>query len=226
MITSLQVFLEKVVEGYLFHDLDNIASYIPNNLPCGGAAYPLLSSTCAGIELLGVIANKDAFQSVGQSGDNFRCYWDNYLIKQNNAYTEWRSVVWSLVRCGISHTAFAKPGVLVTKGAPPLHLKPHEQKWIIDASKFYDDFKNSYYNHYRPSVPRLPHMQDKLRQMLKAYEQEAQSVLRAIPANTDSFPTQDENVIINQIPLSAIPASGVENNTGGDLNFTRDVRYD
>ncbi len=145
---QLDTFISHIVEGYLFLDLKNMALvHQVEGEEAGALGYPMLSTIVSGMELLGGVLQTDALYSDAASNSSkyFAHYWDNYLVKQSQAYAPYKDVFWKLVRHGVAHTYIAKAGITVTKGTPENHLKPHgDGLFNIDCVQFYEDFHNSY----------------------------------------------------------------------------------
>jgi len=60
---KIDEFLLRVVDGYLLHDLENMATFTTQVGTVGAMGYPMLVSTLAGMELLGnlLMPNTDLY---------------------------------------------------------------------------------------------------------------------------------------------------------------------
>ena len=86
---TIEEFFTQFVDGYLLNDLKSMAAVtVPEGQTSGGVGYPMVSTTLAGMELLGelLMPNTDAFDG-NKGNDYFLNYWDNYFAVQNHAYT-------------------------------------------------------------------------------------------------------------------------------------------
>lgn len=210
---DIKQFLEKFVEGYLFHDLENMASLGP--LPgCndGAAGYPMVATTLAGIELIGGLISKSAFSTNPRDGSNyFHNYWNRLMTKENVGYRRLGSVFRNLIRNGLMHTFLAKHGILVTKNHPSLpHLSIDSSKnhIIVDCVAFYRDFKESYSKYVRPivyegvsdGITTKQDMQVRLEDMMQIYEEDSNSAF-------DAYFKGRSTLTLNNTPISSL-ASG------------------
>ena len=151
----IEEFLNKFVEGYLFHDLESMEKItLPTGQNDGAVGYPMVSTIMAGIELLGnlLIPTSDAFNP--NLGNNyFLNYWNIYLTKQYPIYTNLGSLFRKLIRHGIAHTFVAKPGILVTKGTnQQIKLDTPRQELYVDCNVLFNDFKQSYISLVKPII--------------------------------------------------------------------------
>jgi hypothetical protein len=142
----LNEFLDEYIEGYLFGDLENMAT-IPT-APTGAAAWPMVISVLSGMELLGALLFDQPFNA--HKGDTyFSHYWTHFL---GAAYPEYQSIpggdglIRSLVRHGLAHSFLTAPGIMVTKNRTNhLRFYPAPLNTLsIDSLQFTDDFVGSY----------------------------------------------------------------------------------
>lgn len=141
---TLDEFIERFIEGYLFHDLREMAKIrVPNY---GGCGYPMVMTTLAGIELLGVLTSEKDYSE--QHGDNrFREFWQRYLYPTSPRRQAMADLMYQLVRNGLAHTYMTKPGFVVTKGYDGRHLSKtsgDEEIIVIDALTLAEDFELAY----------------------------------------------------------------------------------
>jgi len=153
---TIDDFLKRFVEGYLFHDLENMAKItLPQGQNDGAAGYPIVATTLAGMELLGnlLMPNISPFDPKNKSNDYFLNYWDHYFSKQNPAYTGLGRLFRQLIRNGIAHTFVAKPGIFVEKNTNrQMSLDLSRQEIYIDYNVFSKEFEDSYWKLVRPIV--------------------------------------------------------------------------
>jgi hypothetical protein len=125
---------------------------VPAGQTSGGVGYPMVSTTLAGMELLGelLMPNIDAFDP-HKGNDYFLNYWDNYFTIQNSAYRGLGRLFRQLMRNGISHTFVAKPGIMVEKGTyRQMSIDITRQEVYIDCIVFFREFEDSYRKLVRP----------------------------------------------------------------------------
>src|SRR5690349_10277604 len=135
---TLDQYLERFVEGYLFEDLRSMAGVrLPAGKEYGGVGYPMVATTCAGIELLGVLTSATTF--TGWKGDKpFRDYWQQFLYPRRPERRELANAIYELVRHGLAHTYTAKPSFVVTKAHDGGHMGGRNGQFFIDALTFAD----------------------------------------------------------------------------------------
>ena len=181
-------FLKRFVEGYFFHDLDNMATLtVPAGKDDGAAGYPMIAITTSGIELLGGLISQSTFSNNG-GNDYFLDYWNRCLAIQNPNYENLGELFRKLVRHGLVHTFLAKHGILVTKRNPTFHAPTFKidlarQELTIDCVDFYNDFKQSYYEYIQPiifndqasALVSKETMQLRLDEMVSLYEAESRT---------------------------------------------------
>lgn len=144
-------FFAKVVEGYLFGDLESMAECDgPSDSPYGAVGYPMVATLCAGMELLGGLLMPDGHEFRTREGDvYFLNYWDNYLsVTWPDAAGQGR-LMYQLVRHGIAHAAFAKPGIFVNVTSNRA-VSRGEYELVIGSRALHRAFRTSYDDHVRP----------------------------------------------------------------------------
>lgn len=189
----IEKFLQEHVEGYLFHDLKNMADIrLRPGEPHGAAGYPMVLTVLSGIELLGGLLSADPFSK--KKGDKyFSDYWENYIAKVIPAYavSGLASLVYNLVRHGLAHTFATKVGIIVRKFSPikHFHLKTSRMTLEIDAIEFYKDFECSYRSMVRLLVfgttansAMRNRMQQRLEEMISEYEIDRQDYFSKLPS--------------------------------------------
>ena len=194
---ELDAFIDQWIEGYLLHDLQNMAR-LPvdgGEAPYGGAGYPMLATTVAGMELLGLLLMRDGARFDPRKGrDHFANYWDNYLVPARPLYLHLGDLFYKLIRHGIAHVFMAKNNVIVLKNRQPT-LGIDRQRCVlrIDCTGFYRDFEASYWEQARPiirgarqssSVSR-EQMQTMLSALLASDQGIAEKAFCTLPSNLD-----------------------------------------
>ena len=140
-------FFSKFVEGYLFGDLDAMSSCTSDpRTGFGAVCYPMVATTCAGMELLGgLLAPREKRFNAHCGREYFLRYWNDYFGAVFPDYMVLGVLVYPLARHGIAHGYVAKHGVMVSKSVGNALRVDREKKEIeIDANAFYRDFKSSY----------------------------------------------------------------------------------
>jgi hypothetical protein len=242
---DLEDFLKRFVEGYLFHDLDNMATLtVPAGQDDGAAGYPMISTTASGIELLGGLLSQQPFSTGNSSGNAyFLDYWNRCLSVTNSDYQNLGELFRKLVRHGLAHTFLAKHGILVTKRNPAIHaptfkIDTTRQELIIDCVDFYNDFKRSYQEHIQPvvfsgqssSLTTKEAMQERLNEMVTLYEADSQKsfadYISRMPTQTTTTTTSTARASGASLPLGpttftpSIPASGVSSEAFATATFS------
>jgi hypothetical protein len=110
--------MEILIEGYLFGDLESMATEIKPK-PIGAVGYPIVMAVLAGSELLG------ALTSDGSAGNQIQHYLHTYMAKVNEKYGDVGEIADDLFRNGIAHSYLSRPGVLVVRGESEWHLAAH-----------------------------------------------------------------------------------------------------
>jgi len=194
---DLDAFIDQWIESYLLHDLRNMAE-LPlqrNEAPYGGTGYPMLATTAAGMELLGLLLMRNGTQFDPYHGrDHFVNYWDNYLVPARPLYLHLGDLFYKLIRHGIAHVFIAKNNVIVPKNTQPtLGIDRQGCELRIDCTGFYRDFEASYWEQARPiirgarqssSVSR-GQMQTMLSALLASDQDTAEKAFRALPSDLD-----------------------------------------
>ncbi|NTW15191.1 MAG: hypothetical protein HGA38_02345 [Candidatus Moranbacteria bacterium] len=150
---NLDKFIEQYIKGYLFQDLKKmIGITLSDEERYGAAGYPILSTSVAGMELLGwminvsIINNKTKTDRKESTGSDFLFFWDHFMVPTNPLkYSGKGKLILNLVRHGIAHTFLAKPGILVTKNNSAHHMEVSQDSYlVVDAISFVKDFKNAF----------------------------------------------------------------------------------
>jgi hypothetical protein len=159
---SLREFLDTYVENYLKKDIRSLqaAPYAlaqrENTAPSdagtrgGGCGYPLLTTVCAGIELLGMLASDTPFNK--DNGEAyFVHYWKSLLYRDNRPRAMTARGVYRIVRHGLAHSFVPRGAVEVINFSGGPHLMKDARRLvegkgvvIINAFALGDDFIRSY----------------------------------------------------------------------------------
>lgn len=168
----------------------------------GAVGYPMLMSISSGIELLGGLLSEKNF-STRDDDEYFNVYWDSCLTAYKSLYTkEICNVIRNLVRHGIAHTFLAKPDIYIKKGDPSVHFKYDRNGFWIDPVLFFEDFRRSYQEKFKPLInPET--VQKRLNEMLQKYGLSSSALLSKIKKDMADLKTD----------LTA--SSTVTGNTGG-----------
>lgn len=152
-------YFSKVIEGFLFHDLKNMAQYPPQEIlekddGLGAMSYPIIATVCHSMELLGGLLYAGDYQKNGMAKCYFLHYYQGYLAEARPIYKGYDKLFWVQVRNGVAHSYAPNAAVDITKGDPAKHLKPDNNgKHIsIDCLELYRDFLYSYDQLVKPKL--------------------------------------------------------------------------
>lgn len=230
MAQVIEDFLQRHIEGYLFGDMDNMAKIkLAPGEWAGACGYPMVATTLSVIELLGVMVSTTLFDASPAAGRRyFSSYWNNYLGKVDARYLNQSlaNLMYSLSRNSLAHMYLTKPGIYVTKDQPQLHLE-HDtgtQQLILDATKFYVDFKDSYLCQIKPIVEgqsvggvSRQSMQSRLDDITREYGKNSSYWFNSLPTTSST----KVRSYVSSASTSFPPAStSTTNNTVGPTTFT------
>lgn len=195
---KLQQFVDEFIDGYIASDLETMSdSARATGMKYGDVGYPMVSTTLAGIELLGGLLLPSASRFTTKNGmSRFLLFWDNYLVKDFPVYKGFGKLFYNLLRSGIAHTYTAKHGVYVTKGsATPLRFDDTNRRVYIDSNVFAQDFLTAYRNNVTPLVsmvdpttdPNAISMQTHLDEMISLFEVSSDGEFRALAPSKESI---------------------------------------
>jgi len=149
-INTLDEFLQKYIEGYLFGDLNSVHDIVPI-ADDSNASYLMLSGLCAGIEFLGYLTGRDYTVENGRisTAHAFEDYCSEYLSPIDSRYEVFGTIGKKLIRNGIMHN-FATKGIIgVTRRGDrdDTHLVRYTDEGVIIINPEYllEDFKKSYF---------------------------------------------------------------------------------
>lgn len=183
-MNRLDDVLSHNIEGFLYYDLATMAADDPHG---GGVAYPILTSTCAGIEFLGALLSKMPFRSFGRSASYFGAYWREYLYPPPSDRAELGKAIYKLVRNGLAHSFAMKGRIGTLRKKSELHLvRDPKGVLVIDAVQLARDFMESYHSRIKPLLTIdgdvRASMQQRLSEMESVYEAEAEKQIHAFQA--------------------------------------------
>lgn len=138
--------LENLVEGYLFGDLESMATEVqPKEI--GACGYPMVMAVLSGSELLRVMTSDNV------QGDRIETYWKTYMAKVDPLYVYLGKIASQLARNGIAHSYLTHLGVLMVCGRRRRHLTlSMSDELIFDCLELHKQFRESYEAHARPYI--------------------------------------------------------------------------
>ena len=225
-------FFEKIIDGYLFHDLASMVGDVDTTGEGGGVGYPMLQTIASGIELFGAIISKNTFDpSGGRANEHHSNYW-KILSKVNSRYLIFQDLFRALIRNGVAHMYIPKGPIIVTKWNHTSHLYRDKvtrdgityDGYIVDVLSLHDDFKQSYILYLRPIIfdnvasefANIDEINKRIQEILLSDSEKIQNIF-------DQINKQDVKNLINK---SIGNSTSRESNASPQINFTRDVRLD
>jgi hypothetical protein len=190
---SLDDYLGKIIEGFLFGDLDAMGAV--GSKPNGSLNYPIMMAVLAGTEVLGTIIG------TSKEGAAVEYYWKEYMSRVNPAYEHLGELARVLLRNGLMHAFVTKPGVGVVKKNPKAHLTTNaEGLRIFDCGVLADHFKRSYFEHAKPDIlTKRQRVERRLDEVVLAHVMtQMSSVLGRIPASV--FPLYVPEGVVSGTP--------------------------
>jgi len=146
---DVRAFLEKFVEGYLFHDLSSLAQVRVAG-PYGNCNYSMLLVELAGIELLGALTAPG--ESLGKEAAHFTHGWREILYADRPGEATYSEPVYKLARHGLAHTFTAKPLINVTKSGDGHLSRDLAGNLVLDVLALEQDLKAAYHLRVLPSL--------------------------------------------------------------------------
>jgi len=144
LIIPVERMLQHGVEGYLFGDLESMATEIVSK-PIGAVGYPMVMAVLAGSELLG------AMTSTVKQSDRIESYWAKYMAQVDWHYGHLGVIAKELARNGIAHSYLSDLGVLVQRGGGR-HFMRSGGELIFDCLQLDVDFRRSYTEYALPYI--------------------------------------------------------------------------
>jgi hypothetical protein len=195
--------LTNLVEGYLFGDLESMATEVPLK-EVGACGYPMVMAVLTGCELLAAITS-DAAQD-----DRIETYWKTYMAEVDPLYGYLGQIASQLARNGIAHTYLAHLGVLVVRGNPRRHLTLSEnEEVVLDCLELYSQFRQSYEDHARPFIlENINDVQRRVDELVRYDRVKAKSLIGALPFDRfrQTLPSGNELAT----PLHVRPPTGAK----------------
>lgn len=186
---------------------------LPPGQDAGAVGYPMVSTTMAGIELLGTLTSIRTYRP--DAGDShFSWFWANFLNRLHPEYSKKAAQpLRDLVRHGLSHIFLTAAGVQVTKGDRRRHLRyyPSHRLIFIDCLQLFDDLQDSYVRGVRPIVEGQPYTLPRRRDGVSITRETMQSRLDELLEHT---------VVVANTAFAKLPADG-----GGRVAGTTPVRH-
>jgi hypothetical protein len=142
---TLDQYLERFIEGYLFGDLQSMAAIkVPEGREYGGAGYPMVMTALTAVELLGTLTANEPFNK-WNGKKRFRDFWKSYLYTGQPARQEIANLMYQFVRDGLAHTYMTKPRIEVTKAYHGQHLcRTSDESIIVDALSLTEEVRVAY----------------------------------------------------------------------------------
>lgn len=196
-IYTLNEFLSKYIEGYLFNDLESVRREVTARED-NNAAYLMLGGLCAGIEFLGYLIGRDYEVSHGlvSTAQGFEDYCSEYLAPIDPRYEIFGTIGKRLVRNGIMHNFATKGMIGVTRRGQreTSHLVRYtgEGVIIINPDFLLEDFKKSYVENVTPRLSSDQTIKDRANRNYAAlrdqYSDEITRTLNSVSSELDQWP--------------------------------------
>lgn len=192
---TLDKFLEKYIEGYLFSDLASVKSQILPKHP-GSAAYLMTGAICTGMEVLGYLLDESTANNT--ESFSFGHYCKNYMAGVDERYTVFGEIGRELIRNGITHAFTTKPNIGITRqgnrNMSHLVRRVSDNLIIINPDYLFEDFENSYRIYAAPRLKVGGDLHDRAtlnyEQLRDTYTKHAERVLSSVGAKLQTWPTQ------------------------------------
>jgi len=141
-------FFSRIIDGYLFCDLNNMSKLDQKKGENGGAAgYPMIATIIPAMELMGGLLQPKPYTDK-EDRAYFKFYWEKYLSEIDGIYLGFDDIFYELIRHGTAHTFITKIGISVTKRQPNENLHIYQENGHImlnvDCTRLYKDFRKSY----------------------------------------------------------------------------------
>ena len=217
-------FFADFIDGYLASDLDTMSkANRAEGLMYGDVGYPMVLTTLAGIELLGVLLLPTTTPVTRRNGRNrFLRFWNDYLAKDFSVYSGFGDLFYGLLRNGVAHTYTAKHGVYVTKGSgAPLRYDAANRQVTIDSNVFAQDFLSVYRKNVLPLLSseddaglNAMSMQTHLDELMKLYEEDSVVEFQNLKPSQESLENASRAFDAVKV-FNASPAVGASGPPGG-----------
>lgn len=221
-------FFKHYVEGYIFGDLEAIASL--GGRKYGGAGFPMILTSLSGMELLGnlLFPSEDEFDEM-KGRDYFLNYWDNYFSETYPKYKGLGPLFYKLMRHGIAHNFLTKPGVYISKNSSwQTEIKLDTKEILIDCIVFYREFKFSYeskvisiLNDDLPvKIPNIHTVEKRIKSMQKAYIKSRDNSFKLYEEYLKNNPTSNNAELLTTNKIDKINVSTTYYSNAKDITDT------
>ncbi|HEU5187882.1 MAG TPA: hypothetical protein VFT87_05280 [Candidatus Saccharimonadales bacterium] len=161
---TLDEFLTKYIEDYMFGDLQTIKAEVSPDTHPGNAAYLMTSAICAGIEFMGSLLDIhpepqkcEVCKMTKLPGFSpFYFYCRQYMTLVDERYKGFGMVGRELIRNGLMHSFATKGKVAITRqgNRETAHLVRYSDAGlvVINPNFLYEDFMRSYNDFVKPEL--------------------------------------------------------------------------
>jgi|SRR5581483_6295096 len=218
-INTIDSFLEKYINGYLFTDLATIKDSVPKDMHPGNAAYLMTGALCSGIEFLGYLLQEQKVQDGPEAEGGsfaFEHYCKYYLARIEKRYEAFGVIGRELIRNGIAHSFATKGKIGITRRGDrdESHLVRYGSSGIvvINPDFLYEDLKQSYEQYALPLLStggKLRERAENNYEGLKGrYNTEIERTMQQAHKKIDSLPWLLKEVPSHPYTLEEIEANG------------------
>ncbi|MGY4893195.1 MAG: hypothetical protein ACO1N2_00695 [Candidatus Saccharimonadota bacterium] len=210
-IHTMNSYLEQYIEGYLLEDLTQVHMQVKPNAHPGNAAYLMTSAICSGIDFLGSLVTERQITPACEHCNKpeqvrnkfpFEHYCKYYLAKVDKRYENLGPVLRELIRNGIAHSFATKGKIGITRvvGDEDLHLvrMTEEGFLVINADRFFTDFKESYFSYFKPAVEKDESLKslalDNYNHSKAVKEHEIERSMKAVEGKLETWPWLHQDI--------------------------------
>ena len=148
---------------------------LPDGQKYGGVGYPMVMTTLAGVELLGILTATKPFHPK-EGDERFREFWHGSMYPGQPARAAIADLVYQFVRNGLAHAFVTKPMIVVTKGHHGAHLcRMQDDSICVDALDLADELRAAYDGRVKPRM-----QQAEFREQVETRFQEFRDSFRGI----------------------------------------------
>jgi hypothetical protein len=214
---TLDEFLERFIEGYLFCDLRSMAPIrVRDGDEYGGVGYPMVMSALSGIELLGALTSDKTFSRWSGSPGRFQQFWAEFMYPQRPKRSQMGSLIYELVRNGLAHTCITKPMVVVTKSHDGAHLcRTADGSIVVDALTLADELVAAYEERVKPRLLESAFrdkMEGRFRELRREYQKEyadKKTAIDLIPLVAETWRPSSPPLIPNSPSVPTVYSTNV-----------------
>jgi len=215
-INTLDSFLDKYIEGYLFTDVKTVKDSVSKDMHPGNAAYLMTGALCSGMEFLGCLLRKQEDSAEFSSSFAFDHYCKYYLSKVDKRYTAFGILGRELIRNGIAHSFATKGRIGITRRGDrdSSHLVRYADEGIIviNPDYLYEDFEKSYHEFVAPRIAKDGDLHSRAEsnyELLKnKYNEEIERIEGAVANKLDDWPWLYKDIPANPNTVEIIEANG------------------